>query len=163
MEEYNMENIEKEELLQDFKTKLLRLNTNFKFLCGHVANSNGYSLNYLNLLYFISENEGMTLAGLAASLDMDKGNLSRLLNEQIREGYVEKKMDRQDNRKIHVFITEVGSEKIKELNKICITNLDHLLKILPNEEFTNFISTLDKLDNHFSNYAKVIKDGELQV
>ncbi|KTT85394.1 hypothetical protein RSA37_03095 [Mammaliicoccus sciuri] len=158
-----MENIEKEELLQDFKTKLLRLNTNFKFLCGHVANSNGYSLNYLNLLYFISENEGMTLAGLAESLDMDKGNLSRLLNEQIREGYVEKKMDRQDNRKIHVFITEVGSEKIKELNKICITNLDHLLKILPNEEFTNFISTLDKLDNHFSNYAKVIKDGELQV
>ncbi|PNY93681.1 MarR family transcriptional regulator [Mammaliicoccus sciuri] len=163
MEEYNMENIEKEELLQDFKTKLLRLNTNFKFLCGHVANSNGYSLNYLNLLYFISENEGMTLAGLAESLDMDKGNLSRLLNEQIREGYVEKKMDPQDNRKIHVFITEVGSEKIKELNKICITNLDHLLKILPNEEFTNFISTLDKLDNHFSNYAKVIKDGELQV
>ncbi|WP_179135346.1 MarR family winged helix-turn-helix transcriptional regulator [Mammaliicoccus sciuri] len=158
-----MENIEKEELLQDFKTKLLRLNTNFKFLCGHVANSNGYSLNYLNLLYFISENEGMTLAGLAESLDMDKGNLSRLLNEQIREGYVEKKMDRQDNRKIHVFITEVGSEKIKELNKICITNLDHLLKILPNEEFTNFISTLDKLDNYFSNYAKVIKDGELQV
>ncbi|MCD8897134.1 MarR family winged helix-turn-helix transcriptional regulator [Mammaliicoccus sciuri] len=158
-----MENIEKEELLQDFKTKLLRLNTNFKFLCGHVANSNGYSLNYLNLLYFISENEGMTLAGLAESIDMDKGNLSRLLNEQIREGYVEKKMDRQDNRKIHVFITEVGSEKIKELNKICITNLDHLLKILPNEEFTNFISTLDKLDNHFSNYAKVIKDGELQV
>lgn len=158
-----MENIEKEELLQDFKTKLLRLNTNFKFLCGHVANNNGYSLNYLNLLYFISENEGMTLAGLAESLDMDKGNLSRLLNEQIREGYVEKKMDRQDNRKIHVFITEVGSEKIKELNKICITNLDHLLKILPNEEFTNFISTLDKLDNHFSNYAKVIKDGELQV
>ncbi|PTJ58860.1 hypothetical protein BU006_09155 [Mammaliicoccus sciuri] len=163
MEEYNMENIEKEELLQDFKTKLLRLNTNFKFLCGHVANSNGYSLNYLNLLYFISENEGMTLAGLAESIDMDKGNLSRLLNEQIREGYVEKKMDRQDNRKIHVFITEVGSEKIKELNKICITNLDHLLKILPNEEFTNLISTLDKLDNHFSNYAKVIKDGELQV
>ncbi|MCJ0917366.1 MarR family winged helix-turn-helix transcriptional regulator [Mammaliicoccus sciuri] len=158
-----MENIEKEELLQDFKTKLLRLNTNFKFLCGHVANSNGYSLNYLNLLYFISENEGMTLAGLAESIDMDKGNLSRLLNEQIREGYVEKKMDRQDNRKIHVFITEVGSEKIKELNKICITNLDHLLKILPNEEFTNLISTLDKLDNHFSNYAKVIKDGELQV
>lgn len=158
-----MENIEREDLLQDFKTKLLRLNSNFKFLCGHVANNNGYSLNYLNLLYFISENEGMTLAGLAESLDMDKGNLSRLLNEQIREGYVEKKMDRQDNRKIHVFITEVGSEKIKELNKICITNLDHLLKILPNEEFTNFISTLDKLDNHFSNYAKVIKDGELQV
>ncbi|WP_206165234.1 MarR family winged helix-turn-helix transcriptional regulator [Mammaliicoccus sciuri] len=158
-----MENIEREDLLQDFKTKLLRLNSNFKFLCGHVANNNGYSLNYLNLLYFISENEGMTLAGLAESLDMDKGNLSRLLNEQIREGFVEKKMDKQDNRRIHVFVTEVGREKIKELNKICITNLDYLLKILPDEEFTNFISTLTKLDNHFSNYAKVIKDGELQV
>lgn len=158
-----MENIEREDLLQDFKTKLLRLNSNFKFLCGHVANNNGYSLNYLNLLYFISENEGMTLAGLAESLDMDKGNLSRLLNEQIREGLVEKKMDKEDNRRIHVFVTEVGREKIKELNKICITNLDYLLKILPDEEFTNFISTLTKLDNHFSNYAKVIKDGELQV
>ncbi|WP_337020752.1 MarR family winged helix-turn-helix transcriptional regulator [Mammaliicoccus sciuri] len=158
-----MENIEREDLLQDFKTKLLQLNSNFKFLCGHVANNNGYSLNYLNLLYFISENEGMTLAGLAESLDMDKGNLSRLLNEQIREGFVEKKMDKEDNRRIHVFVTEVGREKIKELNKICITNLDYLLKILPDEEFTNFISTLTKLDNHFSNYAKVIKDGELQV
>ncbi|MBF0719970.1 MarR family transcriptional regulator [Staphylococcus sciuri] len=158
-----MENIEREDLLQDFKTKLLRLNSNFKFLCGHVANNNGYSLNYLNLLYFISENEGMTLAGLAESLDMDKGNLSRLLNEQIREGFVEKKMDKEDNRRIHVFVTEVGREKIKELNKICITNLDYLLKILPDEEFTNFISTLTKLDNHFSNYAKVIKDGKLQV
>lgn len=158
-----MENIEREDLLQDFKTKLLRLNSNFKFLCGHVANNNGYSLNYLNLLYFISENEGMTLAGLAESLDMDKGNLSRLLNEQIREGFVEKKMDKEDNRRIHIFVTEVGREKIKELNKICITNLDYLLKILPDEEFTNFISTLTKLDNHFSNYAKVIKDGELQV
>lgn len=158
-----MENIEREDLLQDFKTKLLRLNSNFKFLCGHVVNNNGYSLNYLNLLYFISENEGMTLAGLAESLDMDKGNLSRLLNEQIREGFVEKKMDKEDNRRIHVFVTEVGREKIKELNKICITNLDYLLKILPDEEFTNFISTLTKLDNHFSNYAKVIKDGELQV
>lgn len=36
-----MENIEREDLLQDFKTKLLRLNSNFKFLCGHVANNNG--------------------------------------------------------------------------------------------------------------------------
>ncbi|MDT0704155.1 helix-turn-helix domain-containing protein [Mammaliicoccus sciuri] len=31
-------------------------------------------------MYFISENEGMTLAGLAESLETDKGNLSRLLN-----------------------------------------------------------------------------------
>ncbi|MFI3378424.1 MarR family winged helix-turn-helix transcriptional regulator [Mammaliicoccus sciuri] len=158
-----MENIERQELLQDFKTKLLRLNTNFKFLCGHVANNNGYSLNYLNLLYFISENEGMTLAGLAESKDMDKGNLSRLLNGQIKEGFVEKKMDKEDNRKIHVFITEVGREKIKELNNICIGNLDHLLKIIPDDEFTSFISTLDKLDNHFGNYAKEIKEGELQI
>ncbi|WP_436867984.1 MarR family winged helix-turn-helix transcriptional regulator [Mammaliicoccus sciuri] len=139
------------------------MNTNFKFVCGHVANNNGYSLNYLNLLYFISENEGLTLAGLAESLETDKGNLSRLLNEQIKEGFVEKKMDSEDNRKIHVFITDVGREKIKELNKICITNLDYLLKIIPDEEFTSFISTLDKLDNHFGNYAKEIKEGELQV
>lgn len=72
-------------------------------------------------------------------------------------------MDSEDNRKIHVFITDVGREKIKELNKICITNLDYLLKIIPDEEFTSFISTLDKLDNHFGNYAKEIKEGELQV
>nr|WP_259341076.1 MarR family transcriptional regulator [Mammaliicoccus sciuri] len=114
-------------------------------------------------MYFISENEGMTLAGLAESLETDKGNLSRLLNEQIREGFVEKKMDSEDNRKIHVFITDVGREKIKELNKICITNLDYLLKIIPDEEFTNFISTLTKLDNHFGDRTKEIKEGALQV
>ncbi|RIN88433.1 MarR family transcriptional regulator [Mammaliicoccus sciuri] len=117
----------------------------------------------MNLLYLISENEGMTLAGLAESLETDKGNLSRLLNEQIREGFVEKKMDSEDNRKIHVFITDVGREKIKELNKICITNLDYLLKIIPDDEFMNFISTLTKLDNHFGDRTKEIKEGELQV
>ena len=34
---------------------------------------------------------------------------------------------------------------------------------LPDDEFTSFISTLDKLDNHFGNYAKEIKEGELQI
>lgn len=156
-----MENLERANLLQDFKNKLLNLNSNFKFLCEYVAKMDDYSLNYLNLLDFISKNEGMTLAELAESLYMDKGNLSRLLNKQIREGYVEKKMDSEDNRKIHVFITEIGNEKIKELNNICITNLDHLLAILPEEEFTNFISTLTKLDNHFNDRSKEIKNGEL--
>lgn len=163
MEDFNMETIENKEALQNFKTKLLRLNSNFKFLCEHVANENGYSLNFCNLLYFISENEGMTLAELAGSVDMDKGNLSRLLNEQIKSGYVEKKMDVVDNRKIRVYITNVGHDKVNELNQICITNLSQLLSVLPEDEFLSFVTTLNKLDGHFANLSKNIKDGRLQL
>ncbi|MBW0764900.1 MULTISPECIES: MarR family winged helix-turn-helix transcriptional regulator [Mammaliicoccus] len=153
-----METLDNNEKLQDFKTKLLRVNANFKFLCAHVANENGYSLNFCNLLYVISENEGMTLAELAESVDMDKGNLSRLLNQQIQSGYVEKKIDAIDNRKIRVYITDTGQSKINEISQICITNLDQLLNILPEEELENFMITLNKLDTHFSVLSKNLKD-----
>ena len=162
-----METIENKEALQNFKTKLLRLNSNFKFLCEHVANENGYSLNFCNLLYFISENEGMTLAELDGSVNRvagwKKGNLSRLLNEQIKSGYVEKKMDVVDNRKIRVYITNVGHDKVNELNQICIANLSQLLSVLPEDEFLSFVTTLNKLDGHFANLSKNIKDGRLQL
>lgn len=153
-----METLRNEEKLQDFKTKLLRVNDNFKFLCGQVANENGYSLNFCNLLYFISENEGLTLAELADSIDMDKGNLSRLLNTQIKSGYVVKKMDAIDNRKIRIYITNTGQNKIDEINQICISNLDKLLNVLPEDELANFMTTLSKLDVHFSELSKNIKN-----
>lgn len=158
MEQYTNDNI-----FHIFKVHLLRFSSNFKYLCDNVANQQGYSLNFCNLLYFIVENEGMTLAELSKSFEMDKGNLSRLLNELIDNGYVEKQTDTHDNRRIHVYVTDKGKETVNNMNNVCIQNLEKLLDFLPEEEFTQFLNTLSKLDTHVHDIVQKKKNTKASV
>ncbi len=133
---------------QIFKSSLVNLCSNLHYLFKDVAQSHGISLKLANLLEIIYEQDGITLNNLCRKIDEDKGNLSRLVNDLMKDSYVIKKQSERDKRIYYIYITEYGKEAILNLKQVCIHNMDSLLSILSEEEQNHFIKALTKLDNH---------------
>jgi len=60
-------------------------------------------------LHFIARNPGLSVAGLLAILKITKQSLSRVLNDLLAGGYVERRPGAQDRRMRHLRLTEKGA------------------------------------------------------
>ncbi len=100
------------------------------------------------MIYFIKLHDGLTLNELCNKLNDDKGNLSRLIKELIDLGFLAKKRDTDDKRKIYIHITHEGEEMINKVKDECSKNIDELLSIYTDTERDIFINLMKKLDTH---------------
>lgn len=82
---------------------------------------------YLATLF---EKDGVSLIELTNNIHMDKANTTRVINSLEKKGYVLRKTDEKDNRKLNIFITNKAKElkdlvivKIEEFNKIAYNGL----------------------------------------
>ena len=116
---------------QIFKSSLVNLCSNLHYLCKDVAQSHGISLKLANLLEIIYEQDGITLNNLCRKIDEDKGNLSRLVNDLMKDSYVIKKQSERDKRIYYIYITEYGKEAILKIEtKYQTLDFLHLLLLI---------------------------------
>ena len=79
---------------------------------------------FLEVLFFISENEGASIKEIGTSCGLKKQTMTSHLNELERRDYIERRVGEKDKRDQRVFLTEYGEkfrfslfESIYELEK----------------------------------------------
>jgi len=78
--------------------------------------------------------QGMNQTRLAERMLKDRPNMSRILRQLQRRGYIERRPDRADKRVFRIFLTEKGREVEKRLTPIFERHLDSLLEGIPDPD-----------------------------
>jgi DNA-binding MarR family transcriptional regulator/N-acetylglutamate synthase-like GNAT family acetyltransferase len=92
----------------------------------HILNSN-YSLPEARILYELNHREGVQASGIIESLGIDKGYLSRILEEFATKKLIVRRRSQADGRLMHIYLTEKGREAFKQLNQASEEQLKQLL------------------------------------
>src|SRR5258708_20206688 len=81
----------------------------------HILNSD-YSLSEARILYELSQREGIQASGIIESLGIDKGYLSRILEQFATKQLIVRKRSEADGRWMHIYLTEKGRAAFEKLN-----------------------------------------------
>ncbi len=84
------------------------------------------------IIYFVGANPGLSVSELLSILKITKQSLSRVLNQLEIEGYIERKIDKNDQRKRLLALTEKGIILEEELTEL---QIDILRKACKNGGF----------------------------
>jgi len=92
----------------------------------HILNSD-YSLPEARILYELSQREGVQASGIIESMGIDKGYLSRILDQFATKKLIVRKRSQADGRLMHIYLTEKGRAAFEKLNQASEEQLKSLL------------------------------------
>ena len=108
----------------------------------HILDSD-FSLPEARVLYELRQKEGVQAAEIAERLGMDKGYLSRILDQFTDKKLIVRKRSEEDGRRMPIFLTEKGRKEFDKLNRSSDEQLKGLLGALPKGDW-------DRLQGHMT-------------
>lgn len=109
----------------------------------------GLAPSHGDILFELLKNEKLTMKELAEKIDRDKSTVTALVDKLIKQGYVEKTRDLEDNRIMFVTLTEKGRGLEQMFNSISQDLMSIVYKNIPQSERDELIKTLEKIKNNF--------------
>jgi len=88
---------------------------------------------------------GASVSALADCMHVSRPNISRVVDELVQNGLVNRKRDPDDRRNIQLSLTDTGKKLIKDLNKKHVRILADQFSILSNEELRILFSALESI------------------
>ncbi len=86
-----------------------------------------------------------SVSALADCMHVSRPNISRVVDELVQNGLVNRKRDPDDRRNIQLSLTDTGEKLIKDLNKKNVRILAEQFSILSDEELHTLLSALVSL------------------
>lgn len=102
-----------------------------------------------DILVALLKAEKLTMKELAEKIDKDKSTVTALVDKLIKQGYVEKTRDIEDNRVVFVTLTTKGKELKPMFDAISQDLLSVVYKDIPMNEREELVNTLTKIKNNF--------------
>jgi len=102
-----------------------------------------------DILDALLKGEKLTMKELADKIGRDKSTITALVDKLIKQGYVEKTRDIEDNRVVFVTLTEKGKELKPMFEKISQELLSRVYTGISQNEREELIKTLKKIKNNF--------------
>ncbi|WP_165964855.1 MarR family winged helix-turn-helix transcriptional regulator [Periweissella cryptocerci] len=93
-------------------------------------------LNLNSRLYFyiqkIAVQPGIKQDDLGKLVKLNQSTITRAVQQLVQKGFLEKKVDDQDKRTSHLFVTELGEQVLPQINKIINDmNIELVAKVSP--------------------------------
>lgn len=102
------------------------------------------------VLLSIDKKEGTPSTSLGPSMGMESTSLVRLLKGMEEKGLICRKVDKEDKRKVIIFLTALGIEKRAIAKQTVIALNEELRTVLTESELRTFFKTMGKLNNHLN-------------
>jgi MarR family transcriptional regulator, organic hydroperoxide resistance regulator len=94
------------------------------------------------------EEEGLNQSQLGEKTFKDRHNITRILRQLDRRGYIEKLHDTEDKRAFRVFLSPAGHHLLKELKPIVLRNRDRICKGLGKDDLLKIRNYLRRIVNN---------------
>lgn len=94
------------------------------------------------MLVEIGRRPGISLKELATILKMDKGGVSRSIEDLVRKEYVERKTSEEDRRWIALFLLQKGQEHFEKIERDMNSKFQDILNEIPEEKQNQVIEAL---------------------
>lgn len=101
------------------------------------------------LIYLLDENDGTSAREISQRFNINTSRVAAILNALSKKGYIERKNDSSDKRKIHVYITEKGKQYSEERREDILKHVCQMLEQLGEEDAKEHIRIMKRISNMF--------------
>lgn len=105
----------------------------------------GITVAQCHTLVEIGRTEGLSLNELSESLTLDKSTMSRTVDNLVKTGLVERKIDNADRRYAKITLTAKGVEKVESINSSMEDYFERILRSIPQEKIELVVAALPYL------------------
>ncbi|PKR79667.1 MarR family transcriptional regulator [Brumimicrobium salinarum] len=119
------------------------------------AKAHGLTMS-IGFILLIVDKEGTPSTQLGPRMGMEPTSLSRTLKTMETKGYIYREIDKDDKRKVLIFLTEQGVILRKEVKKVVIEFNERLLKSIPDKKLKAFFEVMEIVDDHVEDELKSI-------
>lgn len=123
-------------------------------LLDDVILESSFSLPEARILYELYHREGIQAGEITAMLGIDKGYLSRMLDQFTRQQLIVRKRSTEDGRVQHIFLTAKGRTAFEALNQASITQVEGMLAPLPAGNREKLVHHMNEIKRIIVNYEK---------
>ena len=115
----------------------------------------------LDIISFLFNNPGKdTLSDIVELRMLQKGNVSKAINDLIKKGFIVKKPDEKDGRKVHLILTENSNNITKDIFIAKKNYVDKVFNDFTEEELEIFFKLNKKISNNIDMYLRRGNNGE---
>lgn len=112
------------------------------------------------LMYLYHKEDGEYPSKLSTFLDVSRARITSVINTLKNKGYVEIRNEKEDRRKVKVFITNEGREYLEHKRQMFDKIFDDLLSVIDDDRIDTVIHSINYLIELFRNMEEVINDDE---
>jgi len=112
----------------------------------------------IGFILLIIDKEGTPSTQLGPRMGMEPTSLSRTLKTMEDEGFIYRKTDDVDKRKVLIFLTESGIEKRREAKTVVQAFNEKLYDKIPKSKLDCFFDVMNRIDRVIDEEMKVIFD-----
>jgi len=110
----------------------------------------------IGFILLIVDKEGTPSTQLGPRMGMEPTSLSRTLKTMETKGYIYREIDKDDKRKVLIFLTKQGLDLRKEVKKVVVQFNEKLLKSIPTKKLEAFFEVMEIVDDHVEDELKSI-------
>ena len=134
--------------------KMIRTNIIHRRITENCLETVGVFQGQHRILMELSENKYHSQKEIAAAMKVSTATIAIALKKLEKNGYINKKMDEEDNRLNIIVITEKGRNAI-EMSRQLFDNIDSaMFEGFSNEEKKNFVNMLDRIEDNLLKYEE---------
>ncbi|MFR1448485.1 MAG: MarR family winged helix-turn-helix transcriptional regulator [Beduini sp.] len=97
------------------------------------------------LIYLFDEKNGATAHDISERFMVNTSRVAAILKNLTKKGFVERKTDSSDKRKINVYLTNLGKEHVNQKREIAITHLSKVLTFLGEHDTKEYIRIMKRV------------------
>lgn len=101
----------------------------------------------IGFILLIVDKEGTPSTQLGPRMGMEPTSLSRTLRTMETKGFIYRKVDDEDKRKVLIFLTEKGVEMRRDVKKVVKEFNERLLQSIPKSKLKVFFEVMEKIDD----------------
>lgn len=102
----------------------------------------------------------ISISEFQSELHITKSAISQMMNSLEKKGFIERKIDTEDRRKIVVTLTQAGKDILKETKESANHNLNEIISNLGDENTKQFIGLLNQVSDISEELKKGISKNE---
>src|SRR5690554_6322605 len=102
----------------------------------------------IGCILLIVDKEGTPSTQLGPRMGMEPTSLSRTLKTMESKGYIYRQVDKDDKRKVLIYLTSAGLDLRREVRKVVKEFNENLIKKIPRKKLEVFFEVMNSVDDY---------------
>lgn len=102
----------------------------------------------IGFILLIVDKEGTPSTQLGPRMGMEPTSLSRTLKTMESKGYIYRQVDKDDKRKVLIYLTSAGLDLRREVRKVVKEFNENLIKKIPRKKLEIFFEVMNSVDDY---------------
>jgi MarR family transcriptional regulator, organic hydroperoxide resistance regulator len=158
-----IDGVDSRHLVQEVEEVLSALSLSFIQMERSGKCCHGVTLSQCHTLSILLKRGGLIMNELSKQMGLTKSTMTRIVNNLVRDGWVEQAREQRDRRLVSVRLTQKGKEMAETLNLSSRDCIERILKHIPQEKVGQVVESLKWIVQSIEKetYSAVVNEAKI--